>query len=121
MNITSKKSPNPPTTSKINPLTEAAVPRATDNTKANSIQADTSSMAAQAIEKLPRGVVVKPRSNRIRANTGNAVTLIALARNSANTRKLVPPEEKRRYRKSAAAPPPNIGSAMLARLVTIVW
>ena len=52
---------------------------------ARKIQAVTSSMAAHAIATEPIQVLSKFRSVRMRASTGNAVTLIAVPMNRANT------------------------------------
>ena len=52
-------------------------------TNASMHQAVTSSTAAQAIAVLPKRVFDKPRSSRIRANTGNAVMLMAIPMKSA--------------------------------------
>ena len=50
----------------------------TATTNASSVQAVTSSTAAQVRAVEPIGVFVKPRSSRMRASTGNAVMLMAI-------------------------------------------
>ncbi len=58
-------------------------------TIANKHQAVMSSIAAQVITVVPRGVLLIPRSYMIRAITGNAAILIAIPINKANARKFV--------------------------------
>jgi hypothetical protein len=55
-------------------------------TNASTVQAVTSSVAAQARAVLPRAVLVRPRSSRMRASTGKAVMLIEMPMKSANAR-----------------------------------
>jgi hypothetical protein len=52
-------------------------------TSASRHHAVTSSTAAQPIASAPSGVPVSPRSARMRASTGNAVTDMAIPMNSA--------------------------------------
>jgi hypothetical protein len=74
-----------------------------------------SSTAAHINASAPSGVLAIPRSVRILASTGNAVTLIETARNNANARKptLLP---KSGYKPNASPMPVSIGSAMLTWL-----
>lgn len=67
----------------------------TPTTNASRHQAVTSSAAAQARAITPSGVVLIPRSMRIRARTGNAVTDIETPRNSAKTVKGTSDDESR--------------------------
>ena len=53
-------------------------------------QAVISSAAAQVITMAPIRVLFKPRSWTIRANTGNAVILIAIPRNNPKDKKATP-------------------------------
>ena len=61
--------------------------RAITTTIANRIQPVTSSMAAQAREMDPMGVLISFLSERILAKTGNAVILIAVPINIAKIKK----------------------------------
>ena len=71
-------------------LVLSAFARAMATTKASKHQAETSSTAAQAIAMAPTRDCIKLRSVRMRASTGNAVTLIAVPKNNANGRKATP-------------------------------
>lgn len=64
--------------------------RATATTAASRHHAVTSSTAALAIAIAPARVFSRPRSVRMRASTGNAVTLIAAPTNAANVRSDTP-------------------------------
>ena len=64
--------------------------RAMATTTASKHQAVTSSTAAQAIAIEPTRDWVSPRSVRIRAKTGNAVTLMAVPKNSPNGKNETP-------------------------------
>ena len=59
---------------------------ATATTKASKHQAVTSSTAAQVMATAPTRVPSRRRSLRMRANTGNAVMLMATPRKSVNAR-----------------------------------
>ena len=63
---------------------------ATPTTRASKVQAVTSSTAALAKAVTPREVPSRLRSSRMRANTGNAVMLIATPMNSEKVRKRMP-------------------------------
>ena len=68
----------------------AATPIGMATTSASSVHAVTSSTAAHVNANAPTGVVSIPRSDRIRASTGNAVMLMAMPMNRANAWKEVP-------------------------------
>src|ERR1041384_5767768 len=76
----------------------------------------TSSTAAQAIATDPTLVFSILRSVRIRASTGNAVTLIAAPMNRAKPVKLTPGGAKSGYRWKANAAPNTNGTMMLTWL-----
>jgi len=63
---------------------------------------DTSSTAAQVSAVAPIGVLVSPRSSRMRASTGNAVMLMAIPMKSANAWNDTP---RGRARDTAEKPP----------------
>src|SRR5690349_16094037 len=85
-------------------------------TIASSVQAVTSSTAAQVIAVEPSGVVIMLRSTRIRASTGNAVMLIAIPMNSAKAWNGTPAGAYAEYIISASATPSRKGNTMLTWL-----
>src|SRR5688572_3114522 len=96
------------------------VARATPTTNASMHHAVTSSTAAHVIAIAPRFVLCRLRSVRIRASTGNAVTLMAAPMNSATDEKRIDGASlnTRGYRYSASAAPSRNGATMLTWLTT---
>src|SRR6266540_2257423 len=123
--VASADSNTPHSISTANPTDSATVTqtppadrcRATALTTASRHQAVTSSTAAQVSAVEPSGVSASLRSDRIRASTGNAVTLIDTARNSPNAGKPTSPPSGR-YIASANPRPDSSGSAMLTWLTS---
>src|ERR1019366_10287797 len=85
-------------------------------TKASTVQAVTSSVAAHARAVLPKAVLVKPRSSRMRARTGKAVMLIEMPIKSAKARKVVPGTARLGKSQSEANTPSRYGKRMLTWL-----
>src|SRR6266404_584067 len=73
-------------------------------THASMVHPVTSSNAAQAIDRCPSLVCVRPRSDRIRARTGNAVMLIETPMNKANGRPGVDGAAKARISRDKTIP-----------------
>jgi len=87
--------------------------RDTPTTSARRHQAVTSLIAAQASAREPRGLRCMPRSVRMRARTGKAVTDIATPRKRAKTGRGAPGAAHRRWSRSASAAPRRKGARML--------
>ena len=81
------------------------------------VHALTSSTAAAERARLPSGVRCSPRSDRIRASTGNAVTLMAAPRNSAKGANARPGGAKRSKSPSESTAPSAKGTTMLTWLI----
>src|SRR5437660_968653 len=79
--------------------------RAIATTSASTLQAVTSSTAAQVTAMLPRKVFERLRSCKMRARTGNAVMLIEIPMNKANAVNVAPGAARDVYRNHASATP----------------
>src|SRR6266852_8098652 len=87
-------------------------------THASMVHAVTSSHAAQAIDRCPSRVCVRPRSDRMRARTGNAVMLIETPMNRANGRPGVDGAAKARNSRDKTIPAEN-GRMILSSAVLV--
>src|SRR5262249_35420569 len=79
--------------------------RAIATTRASTLQAVTSSTAAQVRAMLPRAVFVRLRSCSMRASTGNAVMLIEIPMNNANAMNVAPGAARCVYKNHARTTP----------------
>src|SRR5439155_699331 len=87
-------------------------------THASMVHPVTPSNAAQAIDRCPSRVCVRPRSDRIRARTGNAVMLMETPINKANGKPGVDGAAKARNWRDKTIPAEK-GRMMLSRAVLV--